>query len=199
MERNNGVPAIIYLAFVRNRTLRPYFRSASTEAIFHSLTTFTFTQTPHGLSVPFPARERCPSSWTPCRETAKMGENKGEKETTVTDHGFFGPSEIPKYASQGLEGVAEGGKQESFQSWYKWGAGTSPRTGYTVTGPQPQCRLFSQGCSTEPALQPTPAGRSVSRRAILQSCACSVDFRNAQDSKPRIVYKHQSWGPGAST
>lgn len=50
MERNNGVTAIIYLAFVRNRTLQPYFRSADTDAIFHSLTTFTFTQTPDALS-----------------------------------------------------------------------------------------------------------------------------------------------------
>lgn len=38
MERNNGVTAIIYLALVRNRTLRPYFRSANTDTIFHSLT-----------------------------------------------------------------------------------------------------------------------------------------------------------------
>lgn len=45
MERNNGVTAIIYLAFVRNRTLQPYFRSASTDAICHNLTNFTFTQT----------------------------------------------------------------------------------------------------------------------------------------------------------
>lgn len=48
MERNNGVTAIIYLAFVRNRTLQPYFRSANTDAIFHRLPTFTFTQILHG-------------------------------------------------------------------------------------------------------------------------------------------------------
>lgn len=44
MERNNGVTAIIYLASVRSGTLQPYFRSGTTDAIFHSLTTFTFTQ-----------------------------------------------------------------------------------------------------------------------------------------------------------
>lgn len=101
MERNNGVPAIIYLAFVRSRTLQPYFRSASTDAIFHSLTTFTFTQTPRGFSVPFPARERVLPHGPLCRETAKMGGNKGEKETIGTDHGFFRPSEIPKYGKPG--------------------------------------------------------------------------------------------------
>lgn len=77
MERNNGVTAIIYLAFVRNRTLQPYFRSADTDAIFHSLTTFTFTQTPDAFATPFPARTQrslcygCPSLWTSSEKNRK--------------------------------------------------------------------------------------------------------------------------------
>ena len=77
MERNNGVTAIIYLAFVRNRTLQPYFRSADTDAIFHSLTTFTFTQTPDAFATPFPARTQrslgygCPLLWTSSKKNRK--------------------------------------------------------------------------------------------------------------------------------
>lgn len=102
MERNNGVPAIIYLAFVRNRTLQPYFRSASTDAIFHSLTTFTFTQTPHGLSVPFPARERCPSSWALFRETAKIGETKERKRRPSLITASSGLQRSPNMQVRGL-------------------------------------------------------------------------------------------------
>ena len=77
MERNNGVTAIIYLAFVRNRTLQPYFRSADTDAIFHSLTTFTFTQSPDAFATSFPARTQrslgygCPLLWTSSEKNRK--------------------------------------------------------------------------------------------------------------------------------
>lgn len=53
MERNNGVTAIIYLAFVRNRTLQPYFRSANTDAIFHSLTISPSPKLQMGFKHPF--------------------------------------------------------------------------------------------------------------------------------------------------
>lgn len=58
MERNNGVTAIIYLAFVRNRTLQPYFRSANTDAIFHSLTISPSPKLQMGFKHPFQPRHR---------------------------------------------------------------------------------------------------------------------------------------------
>ena len=85
MERNNGVTAIIYLAFVRNRTLQPYFRSADTDAIFHSLTTFTFTQTPDAFTTPFPARTQmslcyeCPSFWTSSEKNRKKKKRRRKR------------------------------------------------------------------------------------------------------------------------
>lgn len=71
MERNNGVTAIIYLAFVRNTTSQLYCRSANEDAIFHSLTTFTFFQTPNGFKHPFQLGYWCASSWTLLERTEK--------------------------------------------------------------------------------------------------------------------------------
>lgn len=103
MERNNGVTAIIYLAFVRNRTLQPYFRSADTDAIFHSLTTFTFTQTPDAFATPFPARTQmslcyeCPSFWTSSEKNRKKKkeEEKEEKKDCTGWSGILKASRVP--------------------------------------------------------------------------------------------------------
>lgn len=109
MERNNGVTAIIYLAFVRNRTLQPYFRSANTDAIFHSLTTFTFTQTPNAFSTPFPARTQafcwwCSSLGTPIEMHWKKREkNERKKKTILAGREILGHWEIPQAARQRVE------------------------------------------------------------------------------------------------
>lgn len=47
--------------------------------------------------MPFAARELGSFLLEPCAEKQKRWGNKEKKETLVTDHGFFGPSEIPKY------------------------------------------------------------------------------------------------------
>lgn len=94
MERNNGVTAIIYLAFVRNRTLQPYFRSADTDAIFHSLTTFTFTQTPDVFATPFPARTEVSLLWVSFLENLFRGEQEKKKDCTGWS-GILKASRVP--------------------------------------------------------------------------------------------------------
>lgn len=94
MERNNGVTAIIYLAFVRNRTLQPYFRSADTDAIFHSLTTFTFTQTPDAFATPFPARTEVSLLWVLFLENL-FREEQEKKKTVQAGLGFSRHPEFP--------------------------------------------------------------------------------------------------------
>ena len=214
MERNNGVTAIIYLAFVRNRTLQPYFRSADTDAIFHSLTTFTFTQTPDAFATPFPSRTQrslcygCPSLWTSSEKNRKKKKKKKKKEkkTVQAGLGFSRHPEFPQASMQRVESFlwewAITGKVSAPDGQ---GAGTF-LPDWVHHGPWPSqpgqdccsdkvAGSLLHGIEHHTAAHWLPDKNNLLGGSFHQSCTWKVDFRRIPDSQLKSMSKPHIWEP----
>lgn len=193
MERNNGVTAIIYLAFVRDRTLQPISGQPTLMPFFTAWQVSPSPKLHMGFKHPFqPGRSSLAIGVLPygLERNIKGGEgvNTGKIKDRTTDHEFFGYLEICKHGTpKGWDLHYEWVISERISILGVWAAGTFSLdwVHYQSSHHQAQSGVFWCGdrwppvmcwtlhCSPLPPWQFGSLGGS-----FYQSCNWKVDFKS---------------------